>query len=63
MITYRYDIPGQEANGHLSRQPRDHRSTPTSRRAWTTSTTYAYNANSWTTGIAHRNPATFAGFS
>jgi RHS repeat-associated protein len=27
-----------------------------------TTSTYTYNANNWTTSIAHNNPATFAGF-
>jgi RHS repeat-associated protein len=48
IVQYTYD----SANNVLSRNYRNG-----------TTSAFAYNANNWTTNIAHDNPATFAGFS
>jgi RHS repeat-associated protein len=47
IVQYTYDL----ANNVLARKYRNG-----------TTSTFTYNANNWTTAIAHQNPATFAGF-
>jgi RHS repeat-associated protein len=47
IVQYIYDL----ANNVLSRNYRN-----------STTSSFTYNANNWTTNIAHNNPATFAGF-